>query len=346
MLVSACGAAPTPTAGHSSATPPPAATSGALSCSLPVAGFVISAPKGQPDSSIAADGQDNQKGTGGFLELASGKFTPAKDSDRTYLASAGRWLPVMRKAISPDERSYVEGRLSGAPPTMTLFLVQVASRASRPLFTSPPGQMAFVLAFTPRGVYVDLLSATGPGSSQLTLMDPGTGASHPVAGSETPAGVSYGVFTAISGDFAWGTRIGGTQVQPSYELVRLDLSDGTLVVWSHSAATPLFVIGLDAAGHPFVSGEGTLTGGLTSLSLLSAPDQSTRIPANGGLFLQGRGSPVNDAHGTWFGSADGGIWLYSSSTGLNKVATVPPQLGGTGQPYDQHAWRSVAGPCV
>jgi hypothetical protein len=31
---------------------------------------------------------------------------------------------------------------------------------------------------------------------------------------------------------------------------------------------------------------------------------------------------------------------------FKKVGTVPPQAGGSGQLYDPHAIRSVAGPCI
>jgi hypothetical protein len=350
MLVSACGAAATPTAHRQSPSPAPSAatSSGALACRLPVAGFVISAPKGQPDSSIAADGMDNQKGTGGFLELPSGKFTPAKDSDRTYLASAHKWLPVTRQAVSPDERTYVQARPSGSPPTVTLYLVEVGTGASRRLFTAPAGDFAIVLGFTATGIYVETLSSTNPGapSAELVVIDPSSGASHAVAGSQTPPGVIQSVFTAITGGFAWGTVIAGSQQQPSYQLVRLDLTAGTTVVWSHTA-TPDLAIGFDADGHPIVNGTRIPSAGSqSSLTLLSAPNQSTPISIKGGNFLQGRGTPVNDAHGTWFGSADGGIWLYSPAGGMEKVASVPPQPGGSGEAYDQHGWRSVAGPCV
>ncbi len=348
MLATACGG--TPTANHSpaGATPSAAAASRALSCRLPVAGFVISAPKGQPDNSVGPDGQDNQKGTGGFVDLPAGTFTPTKDSDRTYLASAKQWLPVTMQAVSPDQRSYVLSRLSqhsGSAPTATLYLVNVATKAEHALFAAPDGQMGFVLAFTSKGIYVGVLSSTGPGATELRVIDPATGATHLVAGSQTPPGVSYSVFTAISGDFAWGTRITGSQAHPSYELLRLNLTDGTLVVWKRSATMPLFVLGFDADGHPIVNGAPiSADGAQSNLVLLSAPDQTTPIAIRGGAFLQGRGTPVSDAHGTWLGSADGSIWLYTAA-GLEKVATIPPQPGGSGQPYDQHAWRSVAGPC-
>src|SRR6202011_1024539 len=96
LLASACGAAPA-VASHSpstSATAPDPAAAGPLNCRLPVAGFVISAPKGMPDKNIGADGQANKKGTGGYLDLPSRKFTPAPERDRAYPVDTHAWLPV------------------------------------------------------------------------------------------------------------------------------------------------------------------------------------------------------------------------------------------------------------
>ena len=55
---------------------------------------------------------------------------------------------------------------------------------------------------------------------------------------------------------------------------------------------------------------------------------------------------VTDRHGTWFGSSDGSIWLYTTAKGFVKVASIPPQPGGSGDAYDDHGWRTIAGPCV
>ena len=350
MMVSACGASPA-SAVHSpstSPTTPAAASSGPLSCRLPVAGFVISAPKGMPDRSIAADGQENQKGTGGFLDLPSGQFTPAPNSDRSYIAGAG-WLPVSLQAVSPDHRSYVQGRarqINHEAPTTSLYLVQADTKAERLLFTPADGQMASVVAFTSKGIYAAVGSSTGPGAIDLLLIDPATGAHRPVPGTQPPAGAIQEVFMAISGDFAWGMLVTGSQSQVSIKLVRLSLVDGSVVDW-YGAPGSFFIIGFDSAGHPIV---GLFDGstGVTRVDvyLIDDANKAVAIQPHGGTYMATRGSSVTDAHGTWFGSADGSIWLYSSTKGLEKVATIPPQAGATGQLYDQHAWRSVAGPCV
>jgi hypothetical protein len=350
LLASACGAAPA-VASHSpstSATAPTPAAAGPLNCRLPVAGFVISAPKGMPDNSIGADGQDNQKGTGGYLDLPSGKFTPAPESDRAYLAATHAWLPVSMQAVSPDQRSYVQGRVtqvSNNPPTTSLYLVQVATKSALKVFTAPEGQTAFVLAFTSRGIYVETSSSTGPGPADMLLIDPATGAHRSVGGSQAPAGAIQQAFTAVSGEFAWGMLITGSQSQPSFKLIRLSLADGSVTAW-YDAPGPFYVAGFNS-GHPLVGSVLAAPGaGNASLYEIATANNAVPIQAKGGTFTFGRGSSVSDGHGTWFGSADGSIWLYSTDTGLEKIATVPPQPGATGQPYDQHAWRSVAGPCV
>ena len=66
----------------------------------------------------------------------------------------------------------------------------------------------------------------------------------------------------------------------------------------------------------------------------------------GGTYIQVQGVGVRDAHGTWFGSADGSIWLYTFTGTFEKVAAEPPRSGATRVPYDPNAARTIAGPCV
>jgi hypothetical protein len=348
LLVSACGAKPAP-AGGSSPSPSAraaAAGDGALNCRLPVAGYAISLSKQESQGGAAPP---SQKGAGGFLDLPSGKFTPVKESDQTYLAGAGAWLPVPMQAVSPDQRSYVVARapqFSATPPTTTLYLVDVATKAERLLFKPADGQMALVLAFTSSGIYVETGSSTGPGSFDLLLIDPNTGAQRPVPHPRAPGGPIQEVFTAVSGEFAWGMLVDSSKSQPSFQLVRLNLTDGSVVDW-YDAPGSFVIAGFDSNGHPIVG----VLGGLTplpgaSLFLISAARHAVPLQVQGGMYAIGRGAAVIDGHGTWFGSSDGSIWLYSATKGLTKVATVPPQPGANGQPYDEHSGRIVAGPCT
>ena len=357
VILSGCGGTTAVTANHSP-TPtvqPQASTDPAvLQCRLPVAGFVPQAPKGVPNNSAGPDGQPSQKGTGGFFDLRSRTYTPAADSDRSYLAAVNAWLPVLPQAIAPDQQSYVEGRAviggSTAPPTTTLYIVDVRTKGKRLLFTAPDGDMAVVLAYAAAGVYVETLSSTGPGPSALVLIDPVSGSQHSVPGSQAKTGVYQQAWIAISGDAAWGSAItfpNGQSKPYVVTLVRLDLSAGSRADW-YSSKSAFTVAGFDAASHPILaivamSVDQNIT---TNLALISAPGHSVAIKPQGGTYLQGQAQGISDTHGTWLGSADGSLWLYTASRGLEKVASVPPQRGGNGVLYDPHAWRSIAGPCA
>jgi hypothetical protein len=355
VILSGCGGtsaathSPTPTVRAQASTDP-----ALLRCRLPVAGFVPSGPKGAPNNSAGPDGQPNQKGTGGFFDLRSRTYTPVADSDRSYLAAANAWLPVVPEAIAADESSYVEGRTqtgaSSAPPTSTLYIVDVRTKARRLLFTAPNGDMAVVLAYTNTGVYVETLSSTGPGPSALVLIDPVSGSHHSVPGSQLKKGVFQQAWIAISGDAVWGAAITfpNGQSKPYVDtLVRLDLNTGTASDW-YSSTSAFTVAGFDATNHPIlvILGQSASQGATTNLALVSAPNDSVAIKPQGGTFVQGQGQGFSDSHGTWFGSSDGGVWLYTASRGMQKMGSVPPQRGGSGGAYDEHAWRSIAGPCV
>ena len=355
LLLAGCGGTVAATHSPTPTVQPQASTdAAALQCRLPVAGFVPPGPKGVPDPSIGPDGQPSQKGTGGFFDLRSRTYTPAADSDRSYLAAVNAWLPVLPQAIAPDQQSYVEGRahtgISTAPPTTTLYVVDVRTKARRLLFTAPDGDMAYVLAYAAAGVYVETLSSTGPGPSALVLIDPVSGSQHSVPGSQAKTGVYQQAWIAISGDAAWGSAItfpNGQSKPYIVTLVRLDLKTGAAADW-YSSKSSFTVAGFDAANHPILASfaptvDQNIT---TNLALISAPGHSVAIKPQGGTYIQGQGQGLSDSHGTWFGSTDGSVWLYTASRGIEKVASVPPQPGGNGVPYDPHAWRSIAGPCV
>jgi hypothetical protein len=353
LMLAACGGSVATPADHpSTPTVQPQATkdSAALSCRLPVAGFVPPGPKGVQGNSAGPDGQLSQKGRGGFVNLPSGTYTPTTDSDSSYLAAVNTWLPVPPQAIAPDQHSYVESKSqtgdSTAPPTTTLYIVDVRTKAKRLLFTAPNGNAALVLAYTAAGVYVETLSSTGPGPSTLVLIEPVTGSHHTVQGSQGKSGVYQQVWMAIAGDAAWGSAItfpNGQSKPYVVTLMRLDLNTGSVADWyvSKSAFT---VAGFDAASHPIL---GILSENFSmNLALVSAPAQSMAIKPLEGTYVQGQGQGFTDTHGTWFGSGDGSLWLYTASRGLEKVASIPPQPGGNGAPYDPHASRSIAGPCA
>jgi hypothetical protein len=350
VLLAACGGAPVATTKSpaSSSVASVSAAGASLNCRLPVGGFIPPGLKGQLDNSMDVDGQPSQKGVGGFLQLPSGTYTSAADSDRAYLADTAAWVPVLPRAIAPDQRSYVLARSprpTNAPPTTSLFLVDVKTKSERLLFAARDGEMAAVLAFNPEGIYVITMSSIGgAGSTELQVIDPATGMHRLVPGAGAVAGEQR-IWTAVSRDAAWGMVITNpqqTQTQPPMKLVRLNLNDGSAVDW-YVAPGPFIVAGFDGDQHPLLLSFGQ--SGAANVALVTTPNRLVAVQSTGGSYLGGQGTGVTDTHGTWFGSGDGSVWLYSSARGFEKVASIPPQAGGTGQPYDPHAWRTIAGPC-
>ena len=264
----------------------------------------------------------------------------------SYLASQGVWLPVEPQYISPDQKSFVQAespQYSATAPSTMIYLVDVKTRAKRLLLKTLEGQGAYVEAFNSDGIYAAILSTTGPGGSHLILIDPATGASHAVAGSN----MQTGAFSAISGDAAGGMDVkfpNGQNAPYVATLVRLGLTDGSVTTW-YEDSTPFSIFGFDADQHPLLASL-NLSGGSSPVMVVTAPKKTTPLDPFGGQFMGGRTIYISDPHGAWMGSVDGSIWLYSAAGGLRKVATIPAQAGGTGQPYDEHAWRSIAGPCV
>ena len=172
---------------------------------------------------------------------------------------------------------------------------------------------------------------------------------HPTAdarGSLVPKGVINHWWWLVSGDFAWSMEQWGPVSALTDRLVRVDLRDGSIADW-YDSPDIYFVIGLDPTNVPIIDMFGVMVG--TSnvyVYRIAAPKQRVPIQPQGGNYNPLNGGAVTDRHGTWFGSYDGVIWLYSPTDGMQKMAMVPGQFGATGQVNDQHVWRSVAGPCA
>ena len=330
--------------GCQSVSPPPNTGSG-LACRLPVAGYVPGGLMNTP-SHLGVDGQPSRVGTGGFVDFPTGKYTPAADSNESYLAGQGVWLPVAPEAVAPDKKSYVQTVLtlsSITPPSTSLLLVDVKTRSERLLFKAAGGQRADVVAFNGDGIYVSSWRGAS-GESQLLLIKPATGDHGVIAGSYRQTGG----FTAIAGGAAWGMDViypHGSSGPEVIKLLRLGLNDGSVAAW-YEVPWPFAIGGLDASNHPILTKLNAAFPAASTPILVTAPNQGQALEPKGGQFFIGTPAVVADRHGAWMGSSDGSIWLYSSAAGLRKVATAPPQAGGTGQPNDERSWRSIAGPCV
>jgi hypothetical protein len=156
------------------------------------------------------------------------------------------------------------------------------------------------------------------------------------------------MFSLVGGGAAWGTgnRVPAEAPAPNKppvpgtygpdKVLRMDLGDGSVsTYYTVSGAELVSLVGLDQQGRPVLSlyaPKPAFENGPPPTSyepppphlmLLTGPNQSVDLAA-GADFHQGS-QPMADSHGIWFGSWNS-VWLYTQSTGLRQVATVPTGL--------------------
>ena len=328
----AASSSPSPTAtavapSDPSGVAPPALTSVNFSCQLPVA---------SSDAPVDGNSSDGVRGHGGFLSLPSGVFTVDPKSLGSYDAVAGKWLPVPPTWVAPDGSTYAYTR--GA----TLHVVSV-SGGSDQQFTIP--YSAQVVAFDSAGVYLEQVTPNSDAAPHgLGLLDPATGDYSQVI----PGGwLGDEWFYAEHARFAYYVDLNTSWGQPPQtgpkpvgnELFRVDLSShsgGISVIAIPDAA--LRVVGFDGGDQPVVSASSadhyrlytaaSIRPGGTPSSPGGLPEYEGPPDAN----WNPTGPAQGDAHGVWFGSAAGSIWLYSPSSRIHRIAALPlhsPMIAGT-----------------
>ena len=110
---------------------------------------------------------------------------------------------------------------------------------------------------------------------------------------------------------------------PLNEVLRFDWRTGAATPWFYRPGARVWILGFDAAGHPFVRAyiEGNVTEPV-ELWLASSPGQAIRLFA-GSLPAPSQLGAV-DGHGVWFDGfrgSPGTVWLYASGS-LQRIATV------------------------
>lgn len=117
-------------------------------------------------------------------------------------------------------------------------------------------------------------------------------------------------------------------------IMRMDLQTGNVSTWYMATGTSIVsLMGLDAQGEPILTVyEPIIFKNNTppqkpyepppvTLLLLTGQNQTAQISAPNPDFHMA-GQPTADSHGIWFGGWDQ-IWLYTPSSGLRLVATIP-----------------------
>jgi hypothetical protein len=277
----------------------------------------------------------------------------------------GRWLPVQAAWVSPDGGSYayITWSSGAGTETSTLFVHDVARGSDRALWTGP-GQ-ALLDVWTAGGIYLNLLSSTGPGS-RLWVVDPARPAgAHAVGPNPPQAGPHPTLFGQVVGGAAWTIAASrepaaGSSVVVNDELVRMDLRSGSLTTWFQApAGLDIGLLAFDRAGRPLV--------GLAPASI-EVENVIYPLPVRSLALVTGRGAsrPVAmpdpdlepdggfaDEHGIWL-TGPGSLWLYRNGR-LTKVAGVSARVA---PPARQPAYPAgvpaprrgaalhVAGPCT
>jgi hypothetical protein len=327
FLLCACGTAP-PLLGNASAarsiqpsaappTSPSPLSASRLSCRLP-----ITVPGGQTRS-------------GGFVNLPAGTFTPDPSSlavnsilqpgrefvDQTYALyfdrAFSRWLPVNRKAVSPDGTHYAfTDRPIGtawSPTTrITLHVVEVRTDRQVTFDAGDGSDPLIVLDYAANGIYLTTFGYHG-----LWLVNPRNGDTNRLA--------ELSLVQGSAGDgFFWVGAVNPNDPHPiagaaADELDLLNLADGTRVPWLYLPGTSVHFVAQDVNRHPVVI---TSTVEINSVQLLYLPGPgiSRTIPQTNDL--PNISDPLSDLHGVWFGASDG-IYLYSEAGALRKVSSQP-----------------------
>jgi hypothetical protein len=207
----------------------------------------------------------------------------------TYLASSGRWVPVPRHWVAPNEVFYVYQAGN------QIRAVNVVTGSSADMTKN--GEW-WLIAAANDGAYVS--STSSPGAWFV-----------PISGSPREL-VDHGRWERYSGGALWGW-------DSSNNLIRHEVSTGAESVWGQKQYGS--IVGFDASGRPFVivAMAGTL--------LLGHSDGSLATLWPGGDSLTAGSPVVEDAHGIWAhigsglaGAPGNGIYLWTKSTGFGMVS--------------------------
>ena len=308
---------------------------------------------------------------GGFISFPDGAVTIDRSMSLksykggygyTYDAQVGRWVPVLRSALSPDGRSYAYlAQTTGVPGEMTSMSLRthdIVSGKDRILWEGSGSPMGpSVMSWLPGGIYFSAVllpagSPQGPSYAAVYVADPthpGTPrrvGPNPAPQPPGPGQSTYSapdMFSLVGDGAAWGTGNRVPKEAPSMDkppapgtygpdrILRMDLRDGSVSTAYTVTGTDLVsLMGLDAQGRPILAlYQPTLKAGADGpptarMLLLAGAGQTIEITSGTPDFHLGS-QPWADSHGIWFGSWNS-IWLYTSGGGLRQVATVPAGL--------------------
>ena len=273
---------------------------------------------------------------GEFLDFPSGRVTydpkspkldslvrPGRELHGSYVVlyfdkAFKRWLPVSRKAVSPDgaHYAYTDRPILAQPDPQARASLHVVSVKTGVDVTFDGGDWSnpfAVLDYAAEGIYLITDTGTYVG---LWLMEPTTGVVTRLADMLNVQGRSdMNHFWA-----GWSNPNDPNPVTADApnQLDKVNLADGSRTPWFYRPGSSLHVVNQDVAGQPIIL-VSPLSG--AELLLVLAPGVNRSILTFGNK-LPGLSDPIADKHGIWFGSPDG-IYLYTLAHRLQKVSNQP-----------------------
>jgi hypothetical protein len=235
----------------------------------------------------------------------------------SYEVQAGRWIPVLPSAISPDGRfwAYGTGVTGGSGGRSgSVHSVDLVTDKDTQVWSGSSG--AQVVGIVANTIYFEQLSGYA-GPVFLWAVDRSrTGSAHRIAAvpsSWNSASIAIGAAGAFGVDRAADGL--------SSSLERMDLSSGTVTTWFATSGGMLDMLGLDAQGRPVVTVSGNPA---ARVLLLTGQNRSVQIADGSDVSFQPN-SAKGDSRGIWFGEP-GSIWLYQPNVGLHEVFAMPASL--------------------
>jgi hypothetical protein len=251
----------------------------------------------------------------GLLDLSNGSIIlsdPQINNPNTYTWALGKWLPVRWQWVAPDGRQYAYGNETG------LHMVDVSSSRDRLLAAN-----AYPIDWSAEGIYAyDSTGSSARPALQLVRFNPNTGTRvvlYQGDPSDGPGGPQNVRWDWISGADAWAVAVirdssGGLV---NLQVVRLDMSTGSVSVWLDDPGRSLALIGVDSRGRPFVT---INTGSRFEVWLGSSPGTFQMIGDGSALGIDGYSRTLTSGPVTWFTTKRNTATFYSDSSGFVDVA--------------------------
>jgi hypothetical protein len=250
-------------------------------------------------------------------------------------------LPVPLSAVSADSSKYAyTDRVPTPFDHVRIHVVDVISKADRIVYNQNSNSRGYFVVgdFQSEGIYVEDAGPAGEGQSGLWLIDPRSGNVRQIAPVGQPPSIVG--FQTIGAGGAWYTDLAPGDpapfegIAPADRLMRFDMATGAVTSWFRRPGSYVEVLGTDATGHPIVR-TSVMADSVTSISealwVVNAPNVATQIYAGPGSkdpgYADFLGEPLQDDHGTWFGSGHG-VYLFTGSGRLERVSNVAGLIAG------------------